>query len=235
MINVQIETYMYALFIMMLVSITTFALTIHSLKKDEFYNETMSLYKAYFTIGLMGWILVGIRDAVYHNIDLSITLIMYIGASLILLLAIDEKGRNTVRMMTVGLFAVLMIIVALAIKGEFTQLLVISIFGLVIYLYLFIKASDFAVKFRNIGYSIMAAAFLVVVFSSLIQLYSLFILKDLTLAYTLAIIASSSGFLLVGIGFLSSIMITEHNLLKALTLREHLTVMYNRRGFDYHI
>ena len=233
MINVQIETYMYALFMMMLVSIATFALTIHSLKKDEFYNETMSLYKAYFTIGLMGWIVVGVRDSIYHDIDLSISIIMYVGASLILLLAMDEKGRNVVRMMTVGLFAFLMIMIALVLQGEFAQLLIISIFGLVIYLYLFIKASDFAVKLRNIGYTIMAAAFLLVVVTSIMQLYGLFILNDLTLTYTLALISSSSAFLLVGIGFLTSIMITEHNQLKSLTLRDPLTGMYNRRGLDY--
>ena len=233
MIDVQIETYMYALFVTMALAIATFALTIHSLKKDDFYSETMSLYKAYFVIAFIGWITVGLRDAVYENINLSIPMIVYIGASLILLLAMDEKGRNSVRKMTVGLFATLMITAALALDDEFYKLLVISAFGLIVYAFLFFQARSFSKKFRNSGYTIMGVAFFIVVITSVIQLYSLLVLDDIDLAYSLTIVTSSSGFMLVGIGFLTSIMITEHNQLRSLTLKDPLTGMYNRRGLAY--
>lgn len=233
MIEIQVEMYAYSLFFMMVTAITAFGLTIHSLKHDKFNSETMSFYKAYFVMGMFGWIIVGLRDTCYKDLDLTISLISYIATSLVLLLAIDEKNRQSINKIRVVIFALLTIMITLSTQDQKELVIIFATFGLLIYAFILGQSIKIAVRLRNIGYSIMSAAFLIIVIASVIELYSVFALNDLNLAYGVAIGSSSSGFILVGIGFLTSIMITEHNQLKYLTLRDPLTGMYNRRGLDY--
>lgn len=67
------------------------------------------------------------------------------------------------------------------------------------------------------------------------QIYTLLFLNELALAYTISIAVASSTFLLIGIGFLTSILINEHQSLTSLALNNPLTGLLNRRGGYYEV
>jgi diguanylate cyclase (GGDEF)-like protein len=193
----------------------------------------MSFYKAYFIIGLAGLIVTGVKNVIFNDIDMTMSLIFYIAASILLLLAVNEKNRRSTSSIAVGTFALLSIMITLAADSLFSKFVIHALYGIPIYTLVLFQTAKLAIAFRNIGYAIMAAACLIVLTSLLAELYGVYVERDMTLAYSLGIGASSVAFILVGIGFLTSIMVAEHSQLKALVLRDPLTGMYNRRGLDY--
>jgi diguanylate cyclase (GGDEF)-like protein len=78
----------------------------------------------------------------------------------------------------------------------------------------------------------MALACLIILVMTPFQIYQGFILGDFPMARGFVMVGSATGYVLIGIGFLTSILIEQHKVLESLALRDPLTGLLNRRGMD---
>jgi predicted signal transduction protein with EAL and GGDEF domain len=88
-------------------------------------------------------------------------------------------------------------------------------------------------KKHNLGHAIISAAAFIVVVITPFQFYNVLVLNNLSMVYGLTLIGSSTGYILVGIGFITTVMITENKKMTNLALHDPLTGLYNRRGMDF--
>lgn len=233
MIEVSLQMYVYALYMMITFSVGAFILVIRSLKSSVLPITSIKLYNLYFIIGVSGWIGLGIKDAAHIQIDLTISVIFYIICSFILMLAVAECSRKKRPTLIVGLLHAIIIISSLFLKDDISRVIFISIYSLILYPFISYISIKRAWKNKNIGNGIIGFSTLIVVCCTPFQLNSVLIADDASLAYGIILIASSTGFMLVGIGFLTSILINEHRQLKLLTLKDPLTGLLNRRGMEF--
>ena len=154
-------------------------------------------------------------------------------SSFMLFLALADREKQSKLIIIVGIATVTFIISGLLIETQFNLMLLQSMAALLFYALIFALGIKSMRELNNIGYSIIYAAVFIVFITSLVQIYALLVLKHISLAYGLAFSASIVGFVLVGIGYLTSILVSEHKQLSILALKDPLTGMNNRRGLDH--
>jgi diguanylate cyclase (GGDEF)-like protein len=191
------------------------------------------IYKIYFSIGLIGFALTAANEIIYETVDLSIAVPFYALCTFLLFLAFSEKSVTSKTSIIVISMSIVSSLVSLLIPNDFTRLLITSVYALVMYAYLFYIGIIKTHVYKNMGYAIMSSGFALVLLSSLVQIHYLVNMNDLNMTYSIARGSTSIGFILVGVGLLSSILITEQNHLRSLSLTDPLTGMNNRRGLDY--
>jgi diguanylate cyclase (GGDEF)-like protein len=210
-----------------------FILVIQSLKNARSPIKSIKLFNLYFILGVIGWIMFGVHDYAKLNINLTINLIFYIVCSFILLLAVAECSRNKKSTVIIGLLHIILIVFSLFLNDDKTKIVYLSTYAILIYSLISYIAIKRAYLKRNVGDGLIGYVSLFIVGLSLFQVYVTIVFDDLNFALGVILIGNSTGFMLVGIGFLTSILITEHKQLKLLTLKDPLTGLLNRRGMDY--
>lgn len=233
MIEVDLQIYVYALYILMVTSILTFIFIIRMLRGVELSVASINLFKVYFILGVIGWIGQGLKDTAQLDLDTRVSLTFYIVCSFLLLLAVTECSRNKKKSRIFGAMHVVAIIIGMLLPDDASRLTLLSVFVLLTYPFISYIAFKRAWSNKNLGQAIMGFATAVVAMAAPIQLYSLYGMDDINFAFGIVLIASSTGFLLVGIGFISSILLSEHNALSQLALKDALTGLYNRRGLEF--
>ena len=233
MIVLDLHVYVNALFILMIASILAFILVIRKVDTDEVPAVSIRFYNIYFTIGVIGWIGLWIKDIAKIDIDLSLSLIFYILASYFLLLAIAEcTGKNPYKK-SISWLHVCIILLSLLIYNDSHRILYLAAYTLFVYPVIFYLSLKRARERQNIGNAIISSAAFLVLMIIPFQVYAITFLNDFNFAYGVSLVGSSTGFMLVGIGFLTSVMVAEHRKLSQLALRDPLTGLYNRRGMDF--
>lgn len=230
MIEVDLHIYMNALFILMFTSITAFIVIVYKMHRSNPLMQSLKFYSIYFILGMIGWLGLWIKDSLKLNLDLSAFVIFYILVSCFLFIATIEKAQRKYSLIIVCVVHLLICVVPILIDTDINRITFVAFYTLVIYPAIFYTSLLRAVKENNIGYGIICIAALIVIIIAPIQLYSTLTVIDPGFAYGISIIGSSSGFVLVGIGFLTSILINKQNELIKLTLNDPLTGLYNRRG-----
>ncbi len=232
MIEADLQIYVTALFILMAVSIVAFLLIIRVINRSEAPATYLVFYNIYFILGLVGWLALWVRDAAHINIDLNVSVVFYVLVSLFLLLAVAECDRRKPRILLIGGIHLLAAALSLLLDTDTDRISFVASYTVVAYPFIFIISLKSALKRHNIGYGIISFASLIVLCIAPIQLYKLIITGDPNSAYNLSLVGSSCGFILVGIGFLSSVLINKHHMLAELALNDPLTGLLNRRGMD---
>lgn len=231
--QIDIQFYLYAFYVLIVFSTIGFILVIQSLKNSRSPIKSIKLFNLYFILGVIGWIIFGVQNYATFNINLTINLIFYIVCSFILLLAVAECSRNKKSAVIIGLLHIILIVFSLFLNDDKTKIVYLSTYAILIYSLISYIAIKRAYLKKNVGDGLIGYVSLFIVGLSLFQVYVTIFFDDLNFALGVILIGNSAGFMLVGIGFLTSILITEHKQLKLLTLKDPLTGLLNRRGMDY--
>lgn len=230
MIEVDLQIYVTALFTLMFTSIIAFLIIIRKINSNQIPVKALSFYKIYFILGLVGWLGLWVKDTAYFDFELSMSVIFYVLDSLFLLLAIAECNRRQRYMLVVGAAHLLIALFSLLIINDVDRIIFVAVYTLAVYPFIFWISLKSALQRNNIGPGLISFAALSMLGISLVQLYYTIFVGDVNFAYGLSVIASATCFVLVGIGFLSSVLINEHQMLAKLALHDPLTGLLNRRG-----
>ena len=231
----EMESYYYT-FLISFIKITSYAAAayiIYFIKKTNEPTLDVGFFRIYFLIILFVSIFQSVSEFLELPIRFDSLLVAYIVATTVLLMALEKRARvkSSLRLIF-GLLTAFILSVLFLEYSDFQSLLIQTLFGIVVYTllsYIVIKKGR---TLSNIGYFIMAFAFVMQVLISLVELYFI-LMHDLTLSYFLALFATNSGVMLVIIGFLGVKLIDEHKYLNSLALTDTLTGMNNRRGLQY--
>ena len=235
MLDITLELYAYALYILLTGAAGTCILVIYSLRGSDLPVNSIKLFQFYFVVGIFGWITLAIIDLTDQNISLSLAASSYIVASFILFIAVVECARNWTVTYLIAFANLMAIFFCWIVVNDEQLMMTISIYSLLTYPVIFFVSLKRAIKLGNIGNAIIAFAAFIVIAAAPLQILKLVFFSDVNSAYSFVMIASAVGFVLVGIGFLTSILINEHKLLTTMALRDPLTSLLNRRGLDYEL
>jgi len=235
MLNISLEHYVYVLYILLIGAASTCIYVIYSLKGSDLPVNSIKLFQAYFIIGIIGWIFLAIKDLTDSPLDLSLSATSYIFASFILFLAVAECTRKKIMTWLITVANLVVIIFCWLATEDRSILIILSIYALLIYPPVFLISVKRAIKHENIGNGIIAFAIFVTLAAATLQLSEIIYNNNLDFAYSIIMSAAAVGFVMVGIGFLTSILINEHQLLTSLALKDPLTGLLNRRGLDYEL
>ena len=231
--DIDLQIYIYALYFLIFSSISAFLFVIRSLRNIDLAIDSIRLYNLYFVLGLIGWIALGSKDAALIELNLSLVTLFYIVCSFILFLAVAECNKLTRISILASLIHIVILFASQILTDDISRILFISIYAFFIYSVIAYISIQHSTHENNAGRHIIGIAATIVVIAVPFQIYALTSLKDISLAYGIMLVTNSTGFMLVGIGFLTSILINEHNQLTLLSLKDPLTGLLNRRGMDY--
>ena len=231
----EIESSFYSLSVIFIV-LTTFisvAYVVRSMGELKRCAPNVKYYRIYFFIVLVAYIGQAILILLEIELLLMHLLIAYVIGSTALLVAFDTRLQTAfVRYLSISLLVVFSISMLFAKIGDATLLMTHAYFSIAFYGYLSYLALKNRALTKNLGYSIMAFAFMIFVIAGFVELVYLF-KNDLLLAYSIASASTVNGFMLIVVGFLSINLIDEQKYFNSLALTDALTGMNNRRGLDY--
>ena len=232
MLEIDIQVYVYTLFAVLISSVLAFVLVTHKFRKSDLQIESVRLFEAYFILGIFGWIALLIKQVTQIQVGLTISAVFYLVCSYLLFLAVVECARNRLRTLLVSLFHLALVVLVVTISDDARNIFVISCYVILVYPVISYIAIRRACKLKNMGYAIIGAGVLLAICMAPVQIYVLSAMNDVGFAFGIVLTASATGYILVGIGFLTSILITEHHLLTSLALNDPLTGLFNRRGLN---
>jgi len=232
--QVDLKLYVYALYFSMILSMSAFTLVIRKIESDTVPVITLKHFNVYFMSGAIGWIYLGIRDSSNIDMDLSIGVFFYILTLGLLLIAIAqwERQQQSQRVIMI-LVHICIAAISMLLNSDPHRLLFIATYSIFVYPYISYISYKRARQKQNLGHAIICAAALLVVILIPFQFYSILVLNNFSMAYGLSLIGSTTGYILMGIGFLTTVLIAENKKLKRLALYDPLTGLYNRRGMDF--
>lgn len=227
------EIYAYALFMVMTVPTLAMLAVVTTLRGAKFASGSQRVFGLYFLIGTLGWAQQGISVAMDLPVKLEWGMAITLLCALLLLLATGIVGWHPLPMsIAVALMgaatAVLLVFDELATQALWLGLCSAVAFAPLVWVLVRRARVD-----RNIGEAIIALGAGFVVFALPLELLGYLHPEWDELLYGGLMVSNSAGFLLVGIGFLSSMLIEEHKQLTALALNDPLTGLLNRRGLQH--
>jgi diguanylate cyclase (GGDEF)-like protein len=231
--ELDLKLYVYALYFLMVISTTSFALIIRKIESDTVSKISLRYFNGYFILGAIGWIGLGIKDSANIDIDLTIALLFYLLASGLLLIAVAECGnqKQSKRIMMIGVHLFIAAI-SLLIDTDPQRIIFLGAYCIFAYSCIAYLTFKWSRDKQNFGHAIIFVAALLIATLAPCILYSGLVLNNFGMAYGFIIIGSSTGYILVGTGFLTVVMLAENNKMKKLALYDPLTGLYNRRGMD---
>jgi len=235
MIEINLQLYAYTLCLVMIAAISSMILVIHLTESDTLSKSTNQLFKIYFFLGLIGWIGLLTNDAAHIPMDQQAPGLFYILCTYVLLFAIEERVRKLLPIFIITFMHLLVVVLLFMTEPHGSKMLILSVYALTVYPALSFLLIQRSIKLKNLGHAIIASALILVSVMSPLQVHFIINLGDPSFAYSLGLIAAAVGFTLVGIGYLSSILISEQHLLQTISTHDPLTGLLNRRGLDLSI
>jgi diguanylate cyclase (GGDEF)-like protein len=231
--ELDLKLYVYALYFLMVVSTTSFALIIRKIESDTLSKISLRYFNGYFIVGAIGWISHGIKDSANIDVDLTIGLLFYLLASGLLLVAVAECGnqKESRRSMIMGIHLCIAAI-SLLMNTDPQRILFLGVYCISAYSCIAYLTFNWSREKQNFGHAIIFVAALLVATLAPCIFYSGLVLNDFGMAYGFIIIGSSTGYILVGTGLLTVVMVAENKKMQKLALYDPLTGLYNRRGMD---
>lgn len=232
MIDIHLGIHAYALYFVTILSTLVMTIVLHLIPRAEIPYAPLRLFRAYFLLGILGWLFGATRDIGQVPIGLPISGAIYVVCSLILYLAVSGCARRQVSMRLLLVLHALLVGLFMAAPDDGSILLISSLYIVLMYSGITVIAAKLARQLGNPGHAIIALGTGLAMLGGVAQLYMLIVRNDPMLSLGVATIASSGGFVLVSIGFLSAALLNEHKKLETLALNDPLTGLLNRRGME---
>ena len=227
------ELYIYALYTLLIASASTCVFVIYTLRGNNLPINSIKLFLSYFVIGIFGWGAQAYHDLFSTDINFSLSASFYVIASFILFVAVVECARNWKMTWFIALTHLIFIIFFWSLSNEQSLFLSISVYTLLIYPVIFVISLLRAIKNKNIGNAIIALACFISFSAAPLQIQQILFYNDINFTYSSIMILAAVGFVMVGIGFLTSLLINEHQFLTSMAIKDPLTGLLNRRGLDF--
>lgn len=231
MIEITPHTYLNASITLIILPVFVITLVLRGIKGEGVRYNSVSLFYTYLILGCCSAIVFWAQNISPLKITFAPFAIFYILSSWILVLAVTGWHIDKRRLVFVAIAHVVSIGLLVFLRGN-QSFIIFSAYSLIAYSLITVFEYRLAIAMRNIGNGIIAAVGLAVILVSFFQLYALIALGDQNLAYHAHLIVTGSGFVLIGIGILASILVEEHRELIKQALIDPLTGLHNRRGMD---
>jgi diguanylate cyclase (GGDEF)-like protein len=233
MLEVDSAIYIYAWYSLLFTAIFAFIYVVRSSLNNVLLSDSLvKLYTLYFVSGALGFMGVAAKDAMLINMGLTLPIIFYIACTYVLFLATTEDDLTNQLKMKVGIANAILIVGSIYLENTAAQLLFLSIYSFFAYTPILFLTLRRGTVTGNRGYYLISVAVLGVLLCVPIEVFSIIALQDDGLAYGIKLIASATGFVLVGIGFLTLMIMKENEQLNLLVKQDPLTGMLNRRAID---
>jgi diguanylate cyclase (GGDEF)-like protein len=218
----------------MILSISAFLLIIRNLKSNEISAGSLRYFNIYFILGVVSLLFVWVKQSTHINVNLSLSLFLYVVTSCFLLLAINEFDGEKKSQRRIIIFPHALVAAGSLLLSNDSHTIIFSIlYSSVVYFTISYISFKRLITRKNIGYTIIGSAALLVLVLIPIQIYFYSVRQDYSLVYGLIFIGSSAGFVLVGIGFLTTVLVAENKKLSRLAQYDPLTGLLNRRGMYF--
>jgi diguanylate cyclase (GGDEF)-like protein len=227
-----LANYLWTICILMVISVSAMAGVLHLLIKAGLTSADTWPYYIYFTTGAITWLMFGLMQAEILPPSSEVAGSGYFIATAILLFAVIQKLRSRRLSLLLVFSHFILLLGFFSIKEDTHRLIAISLYGVLAYSAIGWISLMRARSERNGGHTLTAIAGLLVVLFAPIQIVMIAGHNRFDLAYSFQVLGSASGFILVGIGFLSSVTVDHLRRLRGLALRDPLTGLLNRRGLD---
>ena len=231
MLEIDLELYRTAFYSLLISSILALVFVVHRMRNLDWPGAVIRIFHLYFIIGALGWIRLAFIHSQVRMEDLSGSLLMYFLSTYILCLALIDRARGWKVAGLLGVLHVLLAAFTLSLAEASSRLEVVSVYAIVICLPLAVVEFRRAFHERNFGHAVIGAALTLAVAGGAVQV-ALLAAHDLPGAFQIALIVSATGYLLLGIGFLVTVLLSKHQQLTKLALRDPLTSLLNRRGLE---
>ena len=231
--EIPTQAYIFILFALLISATFGFVAVSLSLRNANLPVASYPLFLAYFIVAGSGWLLFAVRDSHLSDLDITGSYVIYLACGALVHLAISEYWKYLRPLLFIVSVHLLLCSYTLISKKVEQNFYIIIIYGLLLYGHFAFLALRKALQEKNLGYMVIGLAGLLVVVLTPYELYALSVLHRLEYAYISKLISSASGFVLLGIGFLTSILIAEHKQLTLLALQDPLTSLLNRRGMEF--
>lgn len=232
MLEISLHTYIYALHLALILLTASIVLVIFSLQNNDLPVASIRLFKLFFVFSVIGWILFAAKDLSGQKHPLIPPGSVYIISGFLLLIAVKPYPKKSSKLLLVAGLHCLLFYLNLRAPGALQHLLIVSVYALLVYPVIFAVSFQRALSLKNAGNGLIALGALLITVTAPIQLYLGYAADALPTAYSLAFVTTTSSFVLVSIGFLTSILIHKHHQLINQALNDPLTGVLNRRGLS---
>lgn len=230
MLETDFHTYIYALHAVLITSTASILLVIFSLQNRDLPVASIRLFKLFFLFAIISWVLLAMRDLYGPTHKFLPPGTGYIISSFLLLIAVKQCSDNLKKIAFIAALHIIPLYAIFHAEGALEHILVGSTYALFVYPVIFYISLQRAIKLKNIGSGLIALSALIIIITAPVQAYLAYEFNSLRTAYTIAFTATTTSFILVSIGFLTSILIHDHKQLLDLALNDPLTGVLNRRG-----
>lgn len=230
MFQTDFHTYIYALHAVLIFSTASIVFVIFSLQSRDLPAASIRLFKIFFVFSVIGWILLAARDLYGPTHHLIPPGTMFIVSSFLLMIAVTQPTENLKKILAIGLLHIIPLYANFQAQGAAQHMMIVSVYSIIAYGILFYVALQQARRLKNTGNGIIAFSALMIFVAAFFEGYFSYVENDISAAYAFAFVSATLGFVLIGIGFLTSILIHDQKQLRALALNDPLTGVKNRRG-----
>lgn len=232
MLEISLHTFIYALHLALILLTSGILLVIFSLQNHDFTVASTRLFKLFFIFSIIAWILFAVKDIYGQKYELVPPGSGYIISGFLLLIAVKQYPLGSKKLWAVTTFSCIVLLLNTLYHQLLQHFITISIYALIIYPMIFLASFRRALELKNIGNGLIAVGALLIVVSTPTQLYIDYTTGSLLAAYSIAFVTTTSSYVLVSIGFLTSLLIHEHRQLLTQALNDPLTGVLNRRGLS---
>lgn len=232
MIEVSPQMYTYALFIVMNAMVLALILVVYFIRNIRSSVLSPSLFLAYFVLGEMGWLANAARAVSGEAISTANSELGFILCTYVLLLAVYKPFQRGLLGRILPLFHVGFAAFFYLVENSNLETSLLVLYSVATYAFIAWLCFKRASALRNIGHATLGTAAVVLIANAVSNLYAVLVWQDFALAGGLSTISLATTYTLIGIGFLSSILINEHKELALLSRTDPLTEIFNRRGLE---
>jgi diguanylate cyclase (GGDEF)-like protein len=219
-----------ALFVLVVVSLLAIGWVLFRLRNDHYPTASYRYFLPYFATGILLWIVLWLKTSLFPSLGYSPVVVLYVLASLFLLLAVLNYQGKPRLPITIMVAHVIVIVGGLFAGTLFQAALVEGVYTLVVYAAISIIALKRAYRNRNFGIGIVGLASILAFVVAPVQLYGALVSENIGLIAVASSILQPTAFVLVGVGFMGAMLRHEQARHEQLALREPLTGLYSRHG-----
>ena len=166
--------YLYTTLIMLILAMASISLVIRNIKGTQLPFTSIKVFYVYFLLGLIGFLVTGVRHILDIPANLTSQLIFFTICSFLLYVAVAECLRKKWPMLIVGGLHLLLLIIPFILTDLKTQLIYASVYSFIIYSLIGFLVLRKSIINSNIGYGIIGFAtisFVIVSFISISNSY----------------------------------------------------------------